>query len=144
MGREPRVEVRQRLGAPRRLLGASGEHRDGSAIDRARRESAANGELQAGWAVLAREHQNVDHLPRGLRRAVALRDRAPERIKAAGPRPAVALLGQRERAGQSPGLAREQLEVVVKDRAGGVAAVQAFVARDDAIVVSDDDLPRGP
>ena len=82
--------------AAARSRGAAGEDRDRLAVDRAGRERAANGELHAGGPVLAREHENVDHLPGRFRGAVALGQRGPELIEAAGPCAAFAFLGERE------------------------------------------------
>ena len=90
--------------------------------------------------MLAREHQDIDHLARGLRVAVATGQGRPEFIEAARPRAAVAFLGERQRALQPARLALQQLEVVIKRRAGAESAVQPFVAGDLAALMADDDL----
>ena len=115
MGGQARVQAGQRRG--RGLRGAPRKNGDGASVGRSGRERAANSELEPRGPVLAREHQNVDHLPRSLRSSVALGDLCPELIEASRPRAPLALLRQRDRAGQAAGLALQELEVVVKDRA---------------------------
>ena len=55
---------RSSITAGRRSLGAAGEDTDGATVVRAGGERAADGELDVRGAVLAREQQHVDHLPR--------------------------------------------------------------------------------
>jgi len=92
--------------------------------------------------VLADQQQNVDHLPRGLRRAVAIGERLPELVKAGRPGAAVALLGKRQRARKPGGLARKRLELVIQPRARAEAAVQPLMGRDLLAAVADRDSAR--
>src|SRR5690606_2707630 len=103
---------------------------DGATVDRAGGERAADSQLDARGPVLADQHQDVDHLPRSLRGAVAAGELRPERVEAVRPGAAVASLRQRQRTGQAPGLALKQLEIVIELRAGAEPAVQALMARD--------------
>ena len=45
---------------------------------------------------LAQIEHDVDHLPGGVRASVTLTKRRPQLVKAAGPRPPVALLAKRD------------------------------------------------
>ena len=87
-------------------LGPASEDADGAAVVGAGGERAADGEFDLRGAVLAAEEQDVDHLAGGFRGPVALADARPELVEAAGPVAALAVLVQRERAGQRAGLAR--------------------------------------
>ena len=90
--------------------------------------------------MLSREQQDIDHLPGGLGRSVALGDPRPELVKAVGPLAAGALLAERDGADQRSRLAREQLEVVIQLGAGPEAADEAVMARDLSTAVRDRDL----
>ncbi len=108
----------------RRAAALSGEDRDCASVDRARSKRAANRQLNAGWTEFPGEHQNVNHLPIGLRAADLLAQQTPEIIKRFRPMTAVAFLSQRQRTGERAGLSGQQLEIVVQARAGAELAVQ--------------------
>src|SRR6202167_4993073 len=106
------------------------------------RERTDDRQLHARRPVLAREHQDIDHLASGLRASVANTQRAPEFVERGRPGATVALLSQRQGALKAAGLAREQIEIVVELCAGPIAAVQPLVTRADRPGVTDRDLPR--
>jgi hypothetical protein len=122
----------QRRGQRRRAIrSTAGEDPDGAPVDRAGRQGAANGKLNAIGAVVAAEQDHVDELRRSVRAPVAACERRPQLVEAVGPCAAAALLGQRDGILQPAGLAREQLEVVIEPGARLELAVQALVTRDD-------------
>ena len=92
--------------------------------------------------MVAAQQHDVDHLPRGIRAPVTIRERGSQLVKAPGPGAAAALLDQRDRMLHAAGLAGQQLEIVIKLRAGPELAVQAVMGGDDAAGVVDRDLPR--
>ena len=118
-------------------VGAAGEDADRAAVVRARCERAADRELDVRGSVLAGEQQHVDHLPRGLRRSVAVGQRCPQLVKAVRPPPTLALLVQRDGPGERAGLVDQQLEVMVKLGRDPEPPGQAVVAGDRLAVVGD-------
>jgi hypothetical protein len=88
------------------------------------------------------KHQHVDHLAGGLGGPDLRFDRPPQLIEALGPAALLALLAQRQRGPQRPGLALKQLQVVVKPGADAIATQHAWMAGDLPPVVADNDLPR--
>src|SRR6185437_16169269 len=129
--RETRVETGERhrrdvRGARR----AASENLDGTSVDRARGQRAADSELDPGRAVIAAEQQHVDHLPRGVRASVALDQPGPQPVEALRPTAAIALLAERNRVLQAARLPLEQLEVVIELGAGSELAVQPLMAGD--------------
>jgi len=74
----------------RRVLAASAatdQDRDRASVVSACGQRATDGQLDLCWAVLAGEHQHVDHLPGGLRRPVAFGDLSQRSSKADGQAP---------------------------------------------------------
>ena len=104
------------------------ERRSPKARARARRwPRGAARDRQAGLARVA--------LPVGPGRQLppvegSRRERAPDRQLDPGPRSALALLGKRQRAGERPRLAPEQLEVVIERGGDAESALCALVASD--------------
>jgi hypothetical protein len=109
---QARGEIIQRRG----LHASTAACQDGdcASVVSTRGERPTDGQLDLAGAVLAGEHQHVDHLPGGLRRPVALGDLRPQLIEDGRPGAALAFLGESDRPGQCARLAREQLQVVVQ------------------------------
>ena len=124
------VQARQWPATPPGAVCTAGEDSDSTTVVSAGRERATDRERNRGGAVLTAQQQDVDHLPRGVRAAIAAGQRRPQLIEAAGPAAPVALLGKRHRVLKRTGLAGEQLEVVIELGAGAVLAVQPLMAGD--------------
>jgi len=75
---------------------AAGEDGDGAAVDRAGGQRAPSGEFDAGGAVLAAEHQHIDHLLGRLGFSPPRLERRPQLIECLRPGSADAFLSQRQ------------------------------------------------
>jgi hypothetical protein len=78
----------------------------------------------------------------GLGLAPLQTERGPQLVERGGPAATVAFLGERQRTRQGAWLAGEQLEVVIKRRAGAVFAVQPLMPGDLAVTMRNADLAR--